>query len=148
MSTSRVIAFFMGISLGQVTLAADFCVSGLKGTLTGAYIIKISHTSGSDRTLTLMDSNKTVLFTSKTENRFTQFNSTGYGVCSISGTGTDPITSVQYKLELKVAPHFKSDCNQVDLPTSVEYLTLKMIPKGTTLGDDLTAYALTPVSCP
>ena len=51
-------------------------------------------------------------------------------------------------LEMKVNAHSKVDCNQMGIPASVEYLTLKVTPKGTTLGDDMTAYALSVVPCP
>jgi hypothetical protein len=134
--------------ISSSVFATDFCVSGLKGTLSSAYVIKVTHPTNSDRLISLLDTNKTSLFSSKAENRFTQFNSTGYGVCSLTASGTDLNTSVQYKLELKVAPHSKSECNLVDVPVGSEYFTLKIIPKGTTLGDDLTAYALAPIPCP
>ena len=85
--------------------STDFCVSGLKGTFTNSFIFKVAHATNSERTVSLMDSNKNVVFTSKAENRFTQFNSTGYGVCSIAGLGSDAATGAQYK------PRNESECS-------------------------------------
>ena len=136
------------LALASQAFAADFCVTGLKGTMTNAYLFKIGQTSNSERAISLMDANKNQVFTAKAENKFTQFNSSGYGVCSITGSGADAVTGAQYKLELKIASHYKGDCNVATIPTNIEYLTLKVTPKGTTLGDDLTAYALTIVPCP
>jgi hypothetical protein len=136
-------------ALSTTASAADLCVTGLKGTIASSYIFKVSHSSNTERLVTLLDTAKNQsVFSSKAENRFTQFNTTGYGVCSVSGSGIDPTSGAQFKLELKTTAHYKNDCNQIGLPTNVEYLTLKITPRGTTLGDDLTAYALTPVSCP
>ncbi len=128
--------------------AADFCVTGLRGTATSNYIFKVSQATNSDRMVGLLDANKNPIFQTKAENHFTQFNSTGYGVCSVTASGTDEQTGARIKLELKVAPHAKAACNKITIPTSVEYVTLKITPKGTTLGDDLTAYALTIIPCP
>jgi len=143
-------ALFLGLLLGSSTFAADFCVTGLKGTITVNYLFKVSQTANADRSISLLDASKNnnVVFSSKAENRFTQFNSTGYGVCSVSGTSTDAVTGAQYKLELKVSSHYKNECTQISVPGIIEYLTLKITPKGTTLGDDVTAYALSIVPCP
>ena len=134
--------------LSVTSQAADFCVSGVKGTVTGAFTFKVSQNHANERSITVYDNAKNTVFTNKTDTQFTQFNSTGYGVCSLAAQGTDETTGAQYKLELKVSPHYAKACKAVTLPATVEYLTLKIIPKGTTLGDDLTAYALSPVPCP
>ena len=130
------------------SFAADFCITGVRGTASSAYTFKVSSTNQGERTVSILDSNKNALFTAKAENRFTQFNSTGYGVCGITASGTDEQSGAHFKVELKVAPHAKVACKNFLLPTSVEYVTLKITPKGTTLGDDLTAYALALVPCP
>jgi hypothetical protein len=127
--------------------AADYCVTGLKGTVTSSFTFKISQNRPNDRSVTVIDANKNQIFASKTENQFTKFNSTGYGVCSVTAQGIDDATGAQYHLELKLSPHYQKPCSDVTFPTSVEYLTLKIVPKGTTLGDDLTAYALSVVPC-
>jgi hypothetical protein len=139
---------FLSLSTSHFAMAADFCVTGLKGTIANNYIFKVSQVTNSERILTLLDNNnKNVVFSSRAENHFTQFNTTGYGVCSIEAVGVDAISKTQYKLEMKVSLHEKTSCNQLSLPSSVEYLTLKITPKGTTLGDDLTSYALSLTRC-
>ena len=131
-----------------ISQAADFCITGLKGTASSAYIFKVALSNQGERHISILDANRNALFTAKTENRFTQFNTTGYGVCSLTASGTDEQSGAHYKVELKVAPHSQTACKKFLLPTSVEYITLKITPKGTTLGDDLTAYALALVPCP
>jgi hypothetical protein len=153
MKTGRVEILFVIVTamltFGSLASAADFCVTGLKGTIAANYFFKISQTSNAERMVSLIDASKNAsVFSSKAENRFTLFNSSGYGVCSISGSGIDAVSGAQYKLELKVASHFKNECAATTIPNSIEYLTLKITPKGTTLGDDFTAYALTVVPCP
>ena len=148
MNRTRIIILIVVSLLTLVSLseAAELCVSGVKGTLTSQYTVKLAHATNTERSITLLDQNKNVLFTSRAQNHFTQFNSTGYGACSITGESKEP-GQVQYKLELKVLAHTKADCAAVDLPAYSDYFTLKIIPKGTTLGDDLTAYALTSGTC-
>ena len=129
------------------TFAADFCVTGVKGTIASSFIFKLSQNQAGERMLSVLDNKNSLIFNGKTLNHLTKFNSTGYGVCSIISQGTDA-NGAQYNLELKVSPHYQKACTQVGLPTSVEYLTLKIIPKCTTLGDELTSYALSITPCP
>lgn len=128
--------------------AADYCVTGLKGTVTSSFVFKVSQRSANDRTIAVLDSNRNQIFAARSETQFTKFNSSGYGVCSVTARGLDEPSGAEYRLELKLSPHFSKACTEATFPTSVEYLTLKIIPKGTTLGDDLTAYALSVVPCP
>lgn len=128
--------------------AADFCVTGVRGTLTGNFTFKIEKRTNGDRMLSVLDQNRSLVFTSRATNRFTKFNSTGYGVCSVIAQGTDETSGAKYHVEVKVSPHFEKPCSAVVVPTNVEYVTLKVTPKGTTLGDDLTAYALSIIRCP
>ena len=144
---SLLVLFIAGFS-STSSIAADFCITGLKGTASSAYIFKVALSNQGERHISILDANRNALFTAKTENRFTQFNTTGYGVCSLTASGTDEQSGAHYKVELKVAPHSQTACKKFLLPTSVEYITLKITPKGTTLGDDLTAYALALVPCP
>ncbi len=136
------------ILLAATTQANDFCVTGVKGTATSHYTFKVTQTNAAERMMTLFDSNHRPIFHARVENRFTQFNTSGYGVCSVTGKGIDELTGASLTAELKVAPHSKTACRQYKVPTSIEYLTLKIVPKGTTLGDELTAYAHTIVPCP
>jgi hypothetical protein len=141
--------FFLGLTLfSQVALAADVCVTGVKGTLTSSFLFKVSSNLANERTITLFDNNRNQIFVKKSETQFTKFNSSGYGICSLVAQGKDEVSGAQYKVELKVSPHYQKACSQLTLPTSVEYLSLKITPKGTTLGDDLTAYALSITPCP
>jgi len=128
--------------------ANDYCVTGLRGTATSNYLFRITQNPNGERVVTAQDQAKNTLFTAKTQTQFTQFNSSGYGVCSLNTSGTDEASGTQYKLELKVAPHYVKECKAVAFPTSVEYLNLKIAPKGTTLGDDITAYGLSVTPCP
>lgn len=134
--------------LSTAASAADFCVTGVKGSLTSNFIFKVEKTGSGDRTLAILDSNRNPIFTSKATNRFTRFNTTGYGVCSVVAEGTETNTGAKYRAEIKVSPHYEKPCTQVTVPTNAEYVTLKITPKGTTLGDDLTAYALSVIRCP
>lgn len=80
----RPLLIFLALFLTQtLAFGAEYCATGVKGTLTAGFTGKLAHSSNSDRTLTLIDANKNVLFASKAENRFTQFSASGYGVCSI-----------------------------------------------------------------
>lgn len=148
MRTVILSSLFLVLASFSAQANGDFCVTGLKGTATNAFVFRVSSPNNADRSLTLLDNNKNTIFVSKIENRFTQFNSSGYGVCSLTASGVDEQTGAHYKAELKVTPHSKATCNQFQIPTSVEYITLKVVPKGTTLGDDITAYALTIIPCP
>ena len=145
MKTFSILAFAL---LAMPAHAADYCITGLKGTVTSNFIFKVTQNPNGDRTLTALDPARNTLFTAKPTTQFTQFNSSGYGVCSLNSEGVDEATGTQYKVELKVAPHYAKDCKAVTFPTSVEYLSLKIAPKGTTLGDDVTAYALSVLPCP
>ena len=145
MRTVLTLAFVL---MGSSAFANDFCVTGLKGTATSNYLFRITQNQNGEHVVTAQDQAKNTLFTSKTQTQFTQFNSSGYGVCSLNTQSVDESTGTHYKLELKVAPHYVKECKMVGFPTTVEYLNLKIAPKGTTLGDDITAYALSVTPCP
>jgi hypothetical protein len=136
------------IGFTSTAMASDVCVTGLKGTIAQAFIFKVSQNRDQERTLSVLNVNRDLIFQSKADNRFVKFNSSGYGTCSVAGMGTDDSTGAQYKVELKTSTHSQKECETTTIPTRIEFLSLKINPKGTTLGDDLTSYALTAIPCP
>ena len=81
----RPLLIFLALFLTQtLAFGAEYGMTGVMGTLNAGFTVKLAQSSNSDRTFTLIDANKNMLFTSKAENRFTQFSASGYGVCPIA----------------------------------------------------------------